>query len=107
MLVKCVLTQYITKVDMDEEDIIWVKLSVCSGVTLGGVYVPPEDSPYCEPSLFGVVNARCVEDNVMVLGDLNIRVGAPRITDEDGSYYVYNDVKDATVNSHGRVLLSM
>ena len=39
MLVKCVLTQYIMKVDTDVDDMIWVKLSLCSGVMLGGVLV--------------------------------------------------------------------
>lgn len=107
MLVKCVLTQYVTKVDTAEEDMIWVKLSLCSGVSLGGVYIPPEDSPHYDPSLFGAINARCVKDSVIVLGDFNARVGVPIITDGDGNDYVYNDVKDAAVNSHGGVLLSI
>lgn len=74
---------------------------------MGGVYIPPEDSPHYDPSLFKAVNAPCVENSVMVRGDFSARVGVPRITAEDGNDYVYNDVKDAAVNSYGRALLSI
>lgn len=44
MLVKCSISKYIRRVDMDTEDIVWLQLSLCKGVMLGGIYIPPSDS---------------------------------------------------------------
>lgn len=71
------------------------------------MYIPPEDSPLCDPSLFGSLNTRWVEGDVTVLGDFTARVGSPRITDDSGDVYEYSDVNDVVVNSHGRALLSI
>ncbi len=39
LLVKCALMPYVTRVDMDTDDMIWVELSLCAGVSLGGLSV--------------------------------------------------------------------
>ena len=108
MLIRCALMPYVIRVDMETDDMIWLELSVCAGVRLGGVYVPPEDSLYCEASPLRSLNLRCSgEKEVIALGDFNARVGSPVITCGDESVYEYGGVKDTTVNSHGRMLVNM
>lgn len=107
LLVKCALMPYITRVDMDTDDMIWLELSLCAGVKLGGVYVPPADSLYCEASPFQAIIEKCSsEREVIALGDFNARIGTPVITYGDGYVYRYDGVRDHTVNSHGRMLLN-
>ncbi|KAK4305933.1 hypothetical protein Pmani_014601 [Petrolisthes manimaculis] len=92
---------------MDTDDMIWVELSLCAGVCLGGVYVPPADSLYCEASPFQTLNEKCsAERGVIALGDLNARVGTPVMNCSDGCVYRYEGVRDNVVNSHGRMLLN-
>lgn len=55
MLVKCALAPYITWVNIAIEGQIWVELSCCPGMRLGGVYIPPVDSPYHDPTLLGTL----------------------------------------------------
>ena len=108
MLVKCSISKYITKVDMDTEDMVWLELSLCAGVKLGGVYIPPSDSQYFDMSQFSFLCAKCIEsEKVVLMGDLNARVGNPYITGHDGSVKEYGDVKDDTVNAHGRLLIKL
>ena len=108
MLVKCSISKYITKVDMDTEDMVWLELSLCAGVKLGGVYIPPSDSQYFDMSQFSFLCAKCIEsEKVVLMGDLNARVGNPYITGHDGSVKEYGDVKDDTVNAHCRLLIKL
>ena len=108
LLIKCALMQFVTKVDMDADNMIWVELSVCEGVKFGGVYIPPEDSLYCEASPFQTLSERCsISRDEIVLGDFNARVGSPVMSCGDASVYKYDGVKDPVVNSHGRMLLNM
>lgn len=107
LLVKCALMPYVTRVDMNADDMIWVELSLCAGVRFGGVYIPPEDSLYSEASPFQALFERCVsKSEVVVLGDFNARVGTPVTHCSDGCVYRYDGVKDHTVNNHGRILLN-
>ena len=104
MLVKCALVDYITRVDTDDEGMIWLELSMCVGIKLGGVYIPPADSLYFDMSLFGLLQARCADsEKCIILGDFNARVGVPSI-EVGGVNMQYSNVKDMTVNSHGRVI---
>lgn len=41
------------------------------------------------------------------MGDFNRRVGDPRLVDEAGCAYEYDDVKDMVVNSHGKNLVNI
>lgn len=108
MLVKSKLARYVTQVDATEEGQIWVVLSWLPKVKLGGVYIPPIDSPFYHLVQHGVLARQTAETgNVVVLGDLNARVGTPSIIDDNGNNYQYQDVKDHIVNEHGRTLLNM
>ena len=46
MLIKNRLMEYVKCIDMDTEGQIWVSLTFLVIFKLGGVYIPPEDSPY-------------------------------------------------------------
>ena len=108
LLVKCALEKFIIKVNVDNESMIFLELSLCAGVQLGGVYVPPADSPYFEPLLFGVINAVCsMNEKVIIFGDFNARVGIPQVTMSHEMTLEYVGIKDITVNPHGRELLNI
>ena len=107
MLVRAGLVEKIQKVDMSSEGQIWIFLSWQPILKLGGVYIPPEDSPYYQPTQYGVLAAHTVETGrVIALGDLNARVGDHRTVDIAGTEYNYSGVKDHTVNNHGRTLMN-
>ena len=89
---------------MKDEGMIWLELSMCLGVKLGGVYIPPADSLYFDMSLFGLLQAQCADsEKCIIFGDFNARVGIPRIKVGEVNMEYYN-VKDMSVNSHGRVI---
>lgn len=72
------------------------------------MYIPPDDSPYFRPVHYGALAQRTRETgNVIVMGDLNARVGVPRLEDENGTYYDYREVKDDGGNGHGRTLTNI
>ena len=83
--------------------------SFLMSVKLGGVYIPPVDSPYYERSQWGAVAAQLAmpTDHVLVMGDLNARVGTPVLSDARGDPYRYEGVVDAVVNAHGRDALNL
>ena len=100
--------QYVSKVDMDADNMIWVELSVCESMKSSGVYIPPEDSLYCEASPFQTLSEMCSSNHdAMVLGHFNARIGSPVIWCDDECVYEYDGVKDPVVNSHGFMLLDM
>ena len=108
MLIKCALVPFITQVNMSIEGQIWVKLSCCAEVWFGGVYIPPDDSPYHDPALLGALEGQVKDcDRVIVLGDLNARVGVPVNRNIEGKRFEYMNVKDDTVNSMGRALMNV
>ena len=65
--------------------------SVLATVKLGGVYIPPSDSPYYERTQWGslAAHAAAPADHLIVMGDLNGRVGTPDLPDASGAPYVY------------------
>ncbi|MPC81071.1 hypothetical protein E2C01_075671 [Portunus trituberculatus] len=96
MLISHWLTEYVSQVDTDVEGQIWLQLSWRPN---GGVYIPPEDSPYYNASQFGEVAAGTRgSEKVVVMGDFNARVGDPIIRDEMRNLYEYQEVKDRTKN---------
>ena len=108
MLVKCALVPFITHVNMSIEGQIWVELSCCVGVRFGGVYIPPDDSPYHDPALLGALEGQVRDcDRVIVLGDLNARIGFPVNRNIEGKRFEYQNVKDHTVNNMGRAVMNM
>ena len=109
MLVRNKLKGFINNVNMETDGQIWIILSFLVSVKLGGVYIPPVDSPYYERSQWGAVAAQVAgpADHVLVMGDLNARVGTPVLPDAQGEPYRYEGVVDTVVNAHGRETVSL
>ena len=57
MLIKNRLMEYVKCIDMDTEGQIWVSLTFLVTFKLGGVYIPPEDSPYFQQADIGALAA--------------------------------------------------
>ena len=108
LLIRDRLLEYVKCVDMNTEGQIWVTLTFLVTYKLGGVYIPPEDSPYFQQADIGALAAQTLESgNVFVLGDLNARVAVPNLTDSDNRPFVYTGVVDHVVNARGRSLLNL
>ena len=74
----------------------------------GGVYIPPVDSPYFQPSCFGNLGAVMNEKSkIVVLGDFNSRVGRPVLHDENFRPFTYDNILDTNRNENGRQLLNL
>lgn len=108
MLVKSKLMDSVLQVDTKEEGQIWVVLSCLPALKLGGVYIPPSDSPYYSPAQYGALAGHTADkDQVIALGDFNARVAKPQLTDGNGNQYHYQGVRDNELNEHGRTLLNI
>lgn len=75
---------------------------------LGGVHIPPEDSPCYQPVYFGALARHVADSNeIVAMGAFNSRVGTPRIKDKIDNIYSYRDVSDIVVNEHGKPLVNV
>ena len=108
MLVKYSLLKYVKSVNTSTEGQIWIEFLSNPDIMLGGVYIPPADSPYFQYSCFGNLGAVMNENHsTIVLGDFNSRVGRPVLYDQNLSLYEYDGIVDTNVNENGRLLLSL
>lgn len=70
MLVKCKLTDDIINVDTGSEGQIWITMSWWPDQKIGGVYIPPSDSPYFSSTQHGTLASHTVNpDDVIARGD--------------------------------------
>ena len=108
MLIKDKICDFIKSIDMETEGQIWIVLNFLVSYKLGGVYIPPDGSPYYQASDMGALASHTRDTgNVLVMGDLNARVAAPYLSNADGVPYVYSGVVDNTLNARGRSLINM
>ena len=108
LLVKYSLQKFITNINLTLESQIWLELSCFPNTRFGGVYNPPDSSPYYEQSIIGNVYAQTnVKDSTVVLGDFNARVGKPDILDQKGKKYEYADICDEIQNAPGKRLINL
>ena len=108
LLIKDKVLEFVKCIDMDTEGQIWVILSFLVTYKLGGVYIPPDNSPYFQAADIGALAAHTLDSNNMfVLGDLNARVAVPALVDPEGMAYVYTGVADQTLNARGRSILNV
>ena len=114
-LVKNYLVPHIVKVSLNRvHGIIWVELSHWAGYVFGGCYIPPSDSRYFDPSIFGelqgqIIDMKNEEKEVFILGDMNCRIGeTTRLKDMFKDYGItYADRMDNILNENGRKLLQL
>ena len=108
VLIKDSLLEYVKCIDMDTEGQIWITLTFLVTFKLGGVYIPPDDSPYFQQADIGALAAHTLQSgNLFVLGDLNARVAVPKLSDSDNRPFVYSGVVDHVLNARGRTLINM
>ena len=108
LLVKHEFLKYIVRVNLDLESQIWLELSCYPNTNFGGIYVPPEDSPYYDPAIMANICAAISDkEQAIVVGDFNARVGKPRMMNERGEEYEYIGIIDNTQNAPGRSLLNI
>ena len=105
MFVKSSLASDIKYMDMDTDGQIWAVLTQWPNSKLGGIYIPPSDSPHYSSAHSGSFARHTLgAGNVIAMGDNNARVGTPSITDTFGKRYESQGVKDNVVNGSGRTL---
>ena len=108
VLIKDRLLEYLKCIEMDTEGQIWITLTFLVTFKLGGVYIPPDDSPYFQQADNGALAAHTLQSgNLFVLGDLNARVAVPKLSDSDNRPFVYSGVVDHVLNARGRSLINM
>ena len=76
--------------------------------TLEDYTAPPEDSLYYDVAITANICAQMNDkEKVLILGDLNARVGNPAISDRKGQKYISSNIEDTTQNSAGKKLLKV
>ncbi len=108
MLLRRALHAKVLSVDTSTADQVWLRLAGMRNVLFGFVYVPPFDSPYFSPALFGAVQERIktaeMTTKFVILGDMNTRFGEyvrdlPRSADvQNAHFYTYPHIPDAVHN---------
>ena len=90
-------------------DQVWFRLSFMSDVKFCACYVPPADSPYFNPTSFSDIQSQVVgsESKIVLIGDINSRMGNLNRLDAFERGIVYASNVDATENAHGRNMLRL
>ena len=85
-----------------QHEAIWFELENMKDITFGTMYIPLRDSPYFEPESFARIQEKCTNKNVILIGDLNSRLGDLNeniINEHSGSY---SKNPDKIINENGR-----
>ena len=114
-LVKNYLVPQIVHVSLNKvHGIIWIELAQWTNYLFGGCYIPPSDSRYFDPSIFGelqgkILDMKQLDKEVFVIGDMNSRTGdTGKLRDTFKDYDVsYADRSDNKLNENGRKLLQL
>ena len=90
-------------------DQVWFRLSFMSDVKLCACYIPPVDSPYFNPMSFSDIQSQAIdsENKIVLIGDVNSRMGDLHRLDDIERGIVYASNVDATENAHGRNMLNI
>ena len=112
LLLKHWLIPFILNIDCSEPGQIWVRLSCCEDLILGGCYIPPIDSDYREAAMLGSLQAKLMTRErglPLLMGDLNARLWNIEMLQElgPGGELRYDGLEDLTVNEQGRIVLQM
>jgi hypothetical protein len=109
VLIKNYLEEYLTSVDTEGNDIVWLTFSFMPNVVIGGTYIPPIDLPYFSETLFSQIQEKCIDKdaNYVIIGDFNARCG--RSVDQlvSDTNFKYRNFADDQSNCNGRKVVGL
>ena len=110
LLIKPGISKYLQKLDRSYENVISFELAIIPNIIFVGCYIAPADSPYYDAAVFGYLQSLARRDEskkLIIMGDLNSRVGIPTDLHIKNDKCVYEGVQDTTVNKNGNCLLQL
>ena len=108
VLVKNYLESELHSLDYNTDDQIWFQLKCFPKWIFGGIYIPPSDSPYFQHSSLAELQERCKSDKyVLLIGDLNARLGKTIEFDDTHITYPIENRKDTVQNNNGKSVLDI
>ena len=91
-----------------EKDQVWFHLRSTPGFAFGAVYITPRDSLFYTQESFTIIFDQCFSgDNVLVLGDLNSRMGNLGVFESDANGTYFSENPDKKINANGKDLINM
>ena len=108
LLIKNHIQKFLLNVNLTLESQIWFELSCYPNTRFGGIYIPPEDSPFYNQTIMANMYAQINEkEKVVMLGDFNARVGKPDMLNTKGKKLEYVDICDITQNAPGKKIINL
>lgn len=87
------------------KDEIWFGLSFLPGLSLGAIYISPNDSQFYSEQPFATIQEKALQGNkLLVMGDLNARMGDLSSFANVDKCVTYESNSDHTTNYNGNVL---
>ena len=110
ILMKPSISKYMRNLNKSYENVISFELTIFPNILFVGCYISPEDSPYYDAAVFGHLQSLVKNDKskkVIIMGDLNSRIGVPTNIFTEREKCVYEGVEDTTVNKNGKCVLQL
>ena len=110
ILMKPSISKYVRNLDKSYENVVSFELAIFPNILFIGCYISPEDSPYYDGAVFGHLQSLVNNDRskkVIIMGDLNSRIGVPTNIFAGREKCVYEGVEDITVNKNGKCVLQL
>jgi hypothetical protein len=95
--------------DIDtRKDQVWFSVDYFPGVNFGAVYIPPVDSPYYSEQSFADISEKSADGkDLVIIGDLNARLGILSDLDFIPNDISYSPNPDSTCNNNGRKVINL
>ena len=106
---KNALEKYISSVHFDGDNTIWVCFVFQPDIMFGASYIPPEDSSYFRPQMFGRLQSvlKTEGKSFILFGNFNSKIDSLKDLTEDRLYFRYPDQFPQNHNNHGAKLKSI
>ena len=95
----------IEKIDRSIVDQVWFELKSLPNVKFGGVYIPPDSSPYFDSKNIAEIQGRTQNCRCVVIGDFNSRCGK-KIYELEDEQIKYTQT-DLITNDHGKSIVRL